>query len=95
MWSAAGVVTSAEQAAELGPPIDHTRVYVLDERLMPVPVGVVGEVCLAGRGSRAAIMSGRGSRPGRSGLTRGVMSQARGCTAPATSAGGGKTAASS
>ena len=30
--------------------LDHTRVYVLDERLMPVPVGVVGEVCLAGRG---------------------------------------------
>jgi amino acid adenylation domain-containing protein len=50
VWSAAGVVTSAAEAAEIGPPIDHTRVYVLDERLMPVPVGVVGEVCLAGRG---------------------------------------------
>jgi amino acid adenylation domain-containing protein len=50
VWSAAGVVTSAVGAAEIGPPIDHTRVYVLDERLMPVPVGVVGEVCLAGRG---------------------------------------------
>jgi amino acid adenylation domain-containing protein len=50
VWSAAGVVTSAAAAAEIGPPIDHTRVYVLDERLMPVPAGVVGEVCLAGRG---------------------------------------------
>src|ERR1022692_1157598 len=50
VWSAAGVVTSAPGAAEIGPPVDHTRVYVLDERLMPVPVGVVGEVCLAGRG---------------------------------------------
>ncbi len=50
VWSAAGVVTSAADAAEIGPPIDRTRVYVLDERLMPVPVGVVGEVCLAGRG---------------------------------------------
>ena len=50
VWSAADVVTSAAAAAEIGPPIDHTRVYVLDERLMPVPAGVVGEVCLAGRG---------------------------------------------
>jgi amino acid adenylation domain-containing protein len=50
VWSAAGVVTSAAEAAEIGPPIDRTRVYVLDGRLMPVPVGVVGEVCLAGRG---------------------------------------------
>jgi amino acid adenylation domain-containing protein len=50
VWSAAGIVTSAAGAAEIGPPIDHTRVYVLDERQMPVPVGVVGEVCLAGRG---------------------------------------------
>ena len=50
VWSAARVVTSAADAAEIGPPIEHTRVYVLDGRLMPVPVGVVGEVCLAGRG---------------------------------------------
>jgi amino acid adenylation domain-containing protein len=50
VWSAAGIVTSAAEAAEIGPPIEHTRVYVLDERLMPVPAGVVGEVCLAGRG---------------------------------------------
>jgi len=50
VWSAAGAVTSAAGAAEIGPPIEHTRVYVLDENLTPVPEGVVGEVCLAGRG---------------------------------------------
>ena len=50
VWSAAGVVTGSTAAADIGPPIGHTRVYVLDERLMPVPVGVVGEVCLGGRG---------------------------------------------
>jgi non-ribosomal peptide synthetase component F len=32
------------------PPADHSRVYILDELLMPVPVGAVGEICLAGRG---------------------------------------------
>jgi amino acid adenylation domain-containing protein len=50
IWATAGLVTRAADAAEIGPPIDHTRVYVLDERLMPVPVGVVGEVWFAGRG---------------------------------------------
>jgi amino acid adenylation domain-containing protein len=50
VWSAAGVVTSAAQAPEIGPPIDHTRVYILDGHLNPVPVGVIGEVCIGGRG---------------------------------------------
>jgi amino acid adenylation domain-containing protein len=50
VWATAGVVTRAADSAGIGPPIDHTRVYVLDERMMPVPVGVVGEVCLAGHG---------------------------------------------
>ena len=50
MWSAARVVSTAADAAEIGPPIERTRIYVLDEHLRPVPVGVVGEVCLAGHG---------------------------------------------
>ncbi len=50
IYAAVREVTHAANAAELGPPIEHTRIYVLDDRLMPVPVGVVGEVCLAGRG---------------------------------------------
>ncbi|MFL6162142.1 MAG: amino acid adenylation domain-containing protein [Jatrophihabitantaceae bacterium] len=48
VWSAAGVVAGGP--IEIGPPIEHTRVYLLDDRLAPVPVGVVGEVWLAGAG---------------------------------------------
>ncbi|MEO6503624.1 MAG: amino acid adenylation domain-containing protein [Jatrophihabitantaceae bacterium] len=50
VWSAAGVVAAGLGPVEIGEPIEHTRVYLLDERLAPVPVGVLGEVFLAGHG---------------------------------------------
>jgi amino acid adenylation domain-containing protein len=48
VWSAAGAVPDGPVL--IGPAIDYTRVYIVDDRLVPVPVGVVGEVYLAGRG---------------------------------------------
>jgi amino acid adenylation domain-containing protein len=50
MWTAAGVVAPGEGPVVIGPAIDHTRVYVLDGELAPVPVGAVGEVHIAGVG---------------------------------------------
>jgi amino acid adenylation domain-containing protein len=48
--TAGPVAPFGEQAPEIGSPIANTRVYVLDPSLQPVPMGVPGELCLAGVG---------------------------------------------
>jgi pipecolate-incorporating enzyme len=37
-------------AAPIGPPIDNTRIHLLDGSLRPVPDGVPGQLCIAGIG---------------------------------------------
>jgi amino acid adenylation domain-containing protein len=43
-------VENPDQAELLGKPIDNKKVYILDEGGLPVPVGLTGELCIAGVG---------------------------------------------
>ncbi|MBD0255575.1 MAG: amino acid adenylation domain-containing protein, partial [Cytophagales bacterium] len=43
-------VTHPEETAVIGKPLPNHRVYLLDDRLNPVPVGVAGELCIGGAG---------------------------------------------
>lgn len=43
-----GGLRSRNERPSLGKPFPNERVYILDARLQPVPIGVTGEICIAG-----------------------------------------------
>ncbi len=50
IWSAAHRVASGENPILIGRPIANTRMYILDAQGQPAPIGVAGELYIAGDG---------------------------------------------
>ncbi len=50
IWSLTSAVHGVEDGISIGKPVANTQVYVLDQHLKPLPVGVPGELHIAGDG---------------------------------------------
>ncbi len=48
IWSTFADTDTFADAVTIGKPIANTRVYIVDKHMNPVPIGVTGELCIAG-----------------------------------------------
>lgn len=49
VWSSIAELTDSTKVS-IGRPIPHTQIYILDQHLQPVPIGILGEIHVSGLG---------------------------------------------
>lgn len=57
IWSTIKQIVDSDQPINIGRPIDNTSIYILDDDNAPVPVGVVGRLCIGGDGLAAGYLN--------------------------------------
>ena len=50
VWSATCEIDDDDSAISVGQPIDNTTLYILDEHMEPLPIGLTGELYIGGHG---------------------------------------------
>ena len=84
-----------EGVVPIGRPISNIRIYILDQEGQPAPIGVTGEIHVAGAGVARGYLNRPGLTKERFSGIRSVLVRLRGCTGRAIWGGGARMAQSS